>query len=560
MEWHRSQSTTAPAAWAACGDAGQVEHRAGAEVHLGQREDGDVVVQGGRRVGRVAPAQLEAERARDALGDVAVGRERGRLDHDDPPVGTQPRGGDHRLEQGDAGRVADHHVLRCRPDQRRDPARSGRRGWSSRRSSSPAPAPAPLPAYDVGHAVRHVAGYGAQRVAAQVDDPLGQVEQVARPHGLAASRAWRPPGSGGHGAALVHSGVLIVPVTRADLGGGEREADPLLLGEQPGLVGREPRRRVGGLRVGQDRARQHPPRRGTRPPGCARSHSSPATARPCWPRASGVETTWRCRCAVATTEGSAGTLVAGDLERAPGASTARPSTPDRPARPRIAWTTSGLPSSRSRGVPTGSAASKGTCQIGVLASSARAELLEDVRADAVAVAAPVPLRRARRTPSPPSAASHTSTRSLPARASWAPKIRFWCSKPRCAATRPCARSSVPEPVDHVAVDHPRAQRALALLAADDPGEALEPHLGVGQPVGVVGVGHPVLAERLGQVPGPEDARAARIGVGAPLAVAVWARVPSRPGRPASWKSTWPVGVAHWLTRALVTLGTTEWSA
>ncbi len=45
------------------GEAGQVVHRAGPEVDVGQREQGDVVVEGGGRVGRVAPAQLEVEQS-----------------------------------------------------------------------------------------------------------------------------------------------------------------------------------------------------------------------------------------------------------------------------------------------------------------------------------------------------------------------------------------------------------------------------------------------------------------------------------------------------------------
>ena len=39
-----------------------------------------------------------------------------------------------------------------------------------------------------------------------------------------------------------------------------------------------------------------------------------------------------------------------------------------------------------------------------------------------------------------------------------------------------------------------------------------------------------------------------------------ARVPSRAGSPATWKSTRPIGVMHFWASALETLGTTEWSA
>ena len=101
-------------------EPGQVEHRAGAEVDVRQRQHGDVAVEGGGGVGRVAPAQLEPEGASDAGGDVPVGREGRRLEHHDPSVGPQPRGGDERLEQRHRRRVADVHVTPVHADQRRD--------------------------------------------------------------------------------------------------------------------------------------------------------------------------------------------------------------------------------------------------------------------------------------------------------------------------------------------------------------------------------------------------------------------------------------------------------
>ncbi len=118
--------------------------------------------------------------------------------------------------------------------------------------------------------------------------------------------------------------------------------------------------------------------------------------------------------------------------------------------------------------------------------------------------------------SPPSAASQTLTRSSFSLITSAPITRFWCSKPRrvVGLILPFARR-----VDDVAVDHPRAQRALALLAADDAREALELLGRVGQPVGVVGVHRPVAPYGRGQVLRPEDAGALGVGVGAPLAVA-----------------------------------------
>ena len=80
-----------------------------------------------------------------------------------------------------------------------------------------------------------------------------------------------------------------------------------------------------------------------------------------------------------------------------------------------------------------------------------------------------------------------------------------------------------EPVDDVLLDHPGAHRALALLAADDAGVALEPDRVVRRPERVVGVHHPVAGDDLGKVAVAEDARALRVGVGAPLAEPVGQR-------------------------------------
>ena len=87
-----------------------------------------------------------------------------------------------------------------------------------------------------------------------------------------------------------------------------------------------------------------------------------------------------------------------------------------------------------------------------------------------------------------------------------------------------------QPVDDVVVDHPAAVGTNTAFTADDAGEALELLLRVGQPVGVVGIHHPVLPDRLGQVLRAEDAGPLCVGVSAPLAVvlrsaAVQARQP-----------------------------------
>ncbi len=75
-----------------------------------------------------------------------------------------------------------------------------------------------------------------------------------------------------------------------------------------------------------------------------------------------------------------------------------------------------------------------------------------------------------------------------------------------------------EAVHDVAVDHARPQGALALLAADDRRVALEPGVGVGQPVAVVGVDHPVPGGDVGQVRRAQRAGAGGVVVAAPGAV------------------------------------------
>jgi hypothetical protein len=78
-----------------------------------------------------------------------------------------------------------------------------------------------------------------------------------------------------------------------------------------------------------------------------------------------------------------------------------------------------------------------------------------------------------------------------------------------------------------------AQRALGALVADDPREALERLRGVREPVGVVGVGHVVVAEQRRHAVRPEDAGHGGVGVAAPAAArlrAVEHRQPERRAR------------------------------
>ena len=163
----------------------------------------------------------------------------------------------------------------------------------------------------------------------------------------------------------------------------------------------------------------------------------------------------------------------------------------------------------------------------------------------VGVGAAVPAPPARRTRSPPPAASQTRVEVavLAHHLGAHHPVRVLVAAQRAPGLTPC-RPSSGEPVDDVAVDHPGAQRALALLAADDAGVALEPLRRVGQPVGVVGVDHPVAADRRRAGCSGRRCPGRCASASVPHAQSPSARVPSRPGSPASWSSTRPVGVMH----------------
>ena len=155
-------------------------------------------------------------------------------------------------------------------------------------------------------------------------------------------------------------------------------------------------------------------------------------------------------------------------------------------------------------------------------------------------------------------ASQTVSRAPPSRITSAASTRFSCSWPR----RLRGDSFLPrrQPVEHVVRHHPGAHRADALLAADDPGVPLERLLGVRQPVGVVGVHHPVAAHLHRQVRRARRSPAAR----RPRRCATRRSSPRRcrrgragrrPGRARGRPASCTV-----CARSSGTLGTTEWSA
>ena len=137
----------------------------------------------------------------------------------------------------------------------------------------------------------------------------------------------------------------------------------------------------------------------------------------------------------------------------------------------IACTTCGLAVLRSRGVFSGSSGRRASARRPAAGAAARRTPRRSG------------CRGSRRSSGRPSAcstwqasvspvASQTLSRSPSARITSAAITRFSCSCPRRRARRLLA--PVGQPVQHVVVDHPGAHRALALLAADDAREALEP--------------------------------------------------------------------------------------
>ena len=185
-EWHRSHCTSAPRGLGAGGDRRQVEHRAGPEVDVGQGEQRDVVVDGGERVGRVAPAQLEAEQVGDAGGDVAVGGEGVGLDHDHGPLRAQPGGGDDGLEQRYAGASRRRGCRRRstadqRGDAGRDPTRQPHPVAPATRKGIPRPdqAVSPLVLDHLADPLGDADRQHAERVAVEVDHPRGDPEACA---------------------------------------------------------------------------------------------------------------------------------------------------------------------------------------------------------------------------------------------------------------------------------------------------------------------------------------------------------------------------------------------
>ena len=155
---------------------------AGAEVHVGEQEHGDVVPERGAEPVARDEAQLDvAQQAREALRDVEVGGEVRLLGEDHAPAGSQAQGPRQELEDVDGGRVGHRHLVGRGPDERREePRHSGREVDPAVLVPAPDEVLAPLALGDLAEAFHGPAGQGAERIAVEVDDPFRQDERLAQ--------------------------------------------------------------------------------------------------------------------------------------------------------------------------------------------------------------------------------------------------------------------------------------------------------------------------------------------------------------------------------------------
>ena len=152
----------------------------GAVVDLGQQQHCDVLVErladGLRSHGPdLVPAP---ERANQPVGHVEVGREVAVIRQDDATLRPHPQGGGHRLVDLDGQRVAHHHGAGRRADQPADAiADPGRLLHPARVIPAADQHLAPFRGEQTGHTFTGGKRQGAERVAVEVDDALGQMKE-----------------------------------------------------------------------------------------------------------------------------------------------------------------------------------------------------------------------------------------------------------------------------------------------------------------------------------------------------------------------------------------------
>ncbi len=172
------------------GDRRQVVPRAGAEIHVGQHDHRDLLVD------RVAdPARLDeldlmpaAELIAHALRHVEIGREIVALREDHAAALLQAQRGREQLEEIDRRAVRRHHLAALGADQRRDLVADPLRQVDPARGVPAADqALAPLLLDRLADPLRHRLEQRPERVSVQIDHSLGQDEALAKPrHRIAA--------------------------------------------------------------------------------------------------------------------------------------------------------------------------------------------------------------------------------------------------------------------------------------------------------------------------------------------------------------------------------------
>ena len=166
-------------------DRGQVMHAAAAVVHMGEHQQRHLGVQRGDHFTRLDQRQREAALARQAVGDVQVGREVAALRNDDLAlrrIGARQR--ERRaqhLVQIDRRRIAHHDLARPGAHQLRDLVAdaSTQRHPAGAVPASDQVAP-PFVAQDLLHASRGGLWQHAERIAVEVDHPGRQIELFAQ--------------------------------------------------------------------------------------------------------------------------------------------------------------------------------------------------------------------------------------------------------------------------------------------------------------------------------------------------------------------------------------------
>jgi hypothetical protein len=167
------------------GHGGHVVHGAGAVVHVGEHQHGNIRRQRGMDLVRLDQLQAQSALLAQSFSNVQVSREVAALAHDQLAMRRVLRGDVQRraehLVQVDGGAVGGHHFAWFRTDKLRDLVAQHLRQLEPARGVPAADqAVAPFLRHGGGHARRRSLGHHAQRIAVQVDHVGRNGEQIAQ--------------------------------------------------------------------------------------------------------------------------------------------------------------------------------------------------------------------------------------------------------------------------------------------------------------------------------------------------------------------------------------------